>query len=193
MRKPRLDKIFDVESHKGVSTILSGQTKIDDCIMESGIPNLDFITSGPVPPNPSELILLPKLGELLAYLKTKYDYVIIDTPPIGLVTDALEILKVSDYPIYILRAAYSNRSFIHSVNRTINESKIKNLSVVINDFGRGASGYGYGYGNTYGYNYGYGYGYGYGYYGSKYGEGYYTTESRKKPKSWLTRLLGEKK
>jgi len=192
MRKPRLDKIFDVESHKGVSTILSGQTKVDECIMESGIPNLDFITSGPVPPNPSELILLPKLQEVLEYLKTKYDYVIIDTPPIGLVTDALEILRVSDYPIYILRAAYSNRSFVHSINRTISESKIKNLSIVVNDFGRGASAYGYSYGNTYGYNYGYGYGYGYGYYGTKYGEGYYTTESKKKTKSWLTRILGEK-
>ncbi len=192
MRKPRLDKIFDVESHRGVSTILSGQTKVDDCIMESGIPNLDFITSGPVPPNPSELILLPKLPEVLEYLKTKYDYIIIDTPPIGLVTDALEILKISDYPVYILRAAYSNRSFVHSINRTISESKVKNLSVIINDFGRGASGYGYGYGNTYGYNYGYGYGYGYGYYGSKYGEGYYTTENKRKPKSWLSRILGEK-
>jgi Mrp family chromosome partitioning ATPase len=160
--------------------------------MESGIPNLDFITSGPVPPNPSELILLPKLPEVLEYLKTKYDYVIIDTPPIGLVTDALEILKISDYPIYILRAAYSNRAFVHSINRTITESKVKNLSVIINDFGRGASGYGYGYGNTYGYNYGYGYGYGYGYYGSKYAEGYYTTETKKKSKSFLARLLGEK-
>jgi tyrosine-protein kinase Etk/Wzc len=188
MRKPRLDKIFDVESHKGISTILSGQTKVDDCIMESGIPNLDFITSGPVPPNPSELILLPKLPEVLEYLKTKYDYVIIDTPPIGLVTDALEILKISDYPIYILRAAYSNRNFVQAINRTISENKIKNLSVILNDFGRGASGYGYGYGNTYGYNYGYGYSY----YGSKYGEGYYTTETKKKPQSWLSRLLGEK-
>lgn len=192
MRKPRLDKIFDVESHKGVSTILSGQTKVDDCIMESGIPNLDFITSGPVPPNPSELILLPKLPEVLEYLKTKYDYVIIDTPPIGLVTDALEILKISDYPIYILRAAYSNRAFVNSINRTIIENKVKNLSVIINDFGRGASGYGYGYGSSYGYNYGYGYGYGYGYYGSKYAEGYYTTDSKKKPRSWMSRLLGEK-
>ena len=192
MRKPSLDKIFEVESHKGVSTILSGQTKVDDCIMESGIPNLDFITSGPVPPNPSELILLPKLQEVLAYLKTKYDYIIIDTPPIGLVTDALEILKISDYPIYILRAAYSNRSFVAAINRTMSENKIKNLSVILNDFGRGASGYGYGYGGTYGYNYGYGYSYGYSYYGSKYGEGYYTTDSKKKPKSWLTRILGEK-
>lgn len=190
MRKPRLDKIFDVESHKGVSTILSGQTTVDDCIMESGIPHLDFITSGPVPPNPSELILLPKLHELLGYLKSKYEYIIIDTPPIGLVTDALEILKASDYPVYILRAAYSNRSFVHSINRIITESKIKNLSTIINDYGRGASGYGYSYGYNYRYNYGYGYGYGYGYYSAKYGEGYYTAETKRKKKSWFERVLG---
>ena len=178
MRKPRLDKIFEVDSHRGVSTILSGQTPIADCIMESGIPNLHFITSGPVPPNPSELILLPRLKEMVKELKENYDYIVIDTPPIGLVTDALEILKLSDYPIYILRAAYSNRNFVHGINRIMTESKIKNLSTVINDYGRGASGYGY----SYGYNYGYGY------YGKKYGEGYYTTESKPKT-SWLKKLF----
>ena len=196
MRKPRLNKIFDVESHRGVSTMLSGQSNVDDCIMESGIPHLDFVTSGPVPPNPSELILLPRLHEILDYLKTKYDYIIIDTPPIGLVTDALEVLKNSDYPIYILRAAYSNRSFIFNINRTISESKIKNLSVVINDYGRGASGYGYSYGYNYGYNYGYGYAYGYSYYGAKYGEGYYTTSVKQKPvassTNWLKKLFSDK-
>jgi len=191
MRKPRLNKIFEVDSYKGVSTILSGQSNIDDCILESGVPRLDFITSGPVPPNPSELILLPKLDEMLEYLKTKYDYIVIDTPPIGLVTDALEILKISDYPVYIFRAAYSNRGFVQNVNRIINESKINNLSIVINDFGRGASGYGYYYGYGYGYDYGYGYGYGYGYYGSKYGEGYYTTDEKKK-EPFLKRLLKKK-
>ncbi|HWB64292.1 MAG TPA: polysaccharide biosynthesis tyrosine autokinase [Chitinophagales bacterium] len=188
MRKPRLDRIFEVESHKGISTILSGQTGVDECIMESGLPHLDFITSGPVPPNPSELILLPKLHEVLAYLKTKYDYIIIDTPPIGLVTDALEILKISDYPIYILRAAYSNRNFVYSINRIITESKIKNLSIVVNDYGRGASGYSY----SYGYNYSYSYGYGYGYYGSKYGQGYYTSTPKQAPTSWIKKIFGAK-
>ena len=86
MRKPRLDKVFDVDAHRGVSTILSGQSTVEECIMETGVPNLDFIVAGPVPPNPSELILLPKLQETLAYLKTKYDYIVIDTPPIGLVS-----------------------------------------------------------------------------------------------------------
>lgn len=180
MRKPRLDKVFDVESYKGISTILSGQSGIDECIIESGVPNLDFITSGPVPPNPSELILLPALNELVEHLKKSYDFIIIDTPPIGLVTDALEVLKISDYPIYVLRAAYSNKGFVQNINRIISENKIRNISVIINDFGRGASGY-----SSYsGYGYYYGYGYGYG----NYGEGYYTTET-KKEESFLKKFL----
>ena len=191
MRKPRLDKIFSVDAYRGVSTILSSQSGIDECIMETGIPNLDFIVSGPVPPNPSELILLPKLHELLDYLKTRYDYIVIDTPPIGLVTDALEILKIADYPMYVFRAAYSNRGFVQNVNKIMTESKIKNLSVVINDYGRGASGYGYSYGYNYGYSYGYGYGYGYGYYGKKYGEGYYTTDTKPKQKSFWKKLFSK--
>lgn len=176
MRKPRLDKVFDVDSYKGISTILSGQSGIDECIYDSGVPNLDFITSGPVPPNPSELILLPTLNDLLIHLKKKYDFIIIDTPPIGLVTDALEVLKISDYPIYVLRAAYSNKGFVQNVNRIIHENKIRNLSIIINDFGRGASGYG----SYSSYGSYYGYGYGYGYYGTQYGEGYYTTETKAK-------------
>lgn len=184
MRKPRLDKIFAIESYKGISTILSGQTGIDECIMESGVPNLDFITSGPVPPNPSELILLPSLPELIEHLKKSYEYIIIDTPPIGLVTDALEALKISDYPVYVVRAAYSNKAFIQNINRIMQENKINNLSVIINDFGRGASGYGtY---STYGNYYGYGYGYGY---GVKYGEGYYTNVNTEKDTSFIKRLL----
>ncbi len=183
MRKPRLNKIFDVDLYKGVSTILSGQTTVDDCILDSGTPNLSFITSGPLPPNPSELILQSQLKEMLEYLKTKYDYIILDTPPIGLVTDALELLKLSDYPIYVLRADFSNKSFVYSINRIIRESKIKNLSIVINDYGRGASAYGYSYGQNYAYGYGYGYGY-----GTQYGGGYYTIETKEKS-GWLKKLL----
>jgi capsular exopolysaccharide synthesis family protein len=142
MRKPRLNKIFESDNSKGVSTLLSGQSKVDDCILHTNIVNIDFIPSGPVPPNPSELILLPSLKVMIEYLKTKYDFVIIDTPPIGLVTDALEILRLSDFPVYILRAAFSNRSFILNINKLIDDNKITRLSCVLNDFGRGASSYG---------------------------------------------------
>jgi capsular exopolysaccharide synthesis family protein len=192
MRKPRLNKIFELDNSKGMSSILSGQVKIQDCIENTNISNIDVVTSGPVPPNPSELILLPTLRETVEYLKTKYDYVVIDTPPVGLVTDALEIMAFSDYPIYILRAAYSNRSFIVNINKLMIENNIKHLSCILNDFGRGASSYGYyyGYGQGYGYGYGYGYGQGYGY-GSSYGYGYYGDDSKKKKGSFIKRLFSK--
>lgn len=192
MRKPRLNKIFELDNSKGMSSILSGQVKIQDCIEKTNISNIDVVTSGPVPPNPSELILLPTLKETVEYLKTKYDYVVIDTPPVGLVTDALEIMAFSDYPVYILRAAYSNRSFIVNINKLMVENNIKHLSCILNDFGRGASSYGYyyGYGQGYGYGYGYGYGQGYGY-GSSYGYGYYGDDSKKKKGSFIKRLFSK--
>jgi tyrosine-protein kinase Etk/Wzc len=97
LRKPRLNKIFNCDNSKGASVILSSQVEVEDCILPTGLQNIDFIPSGPVPPNPSELILLPKMQEMIDYLKTKYDYVIIDTPPIGLVTDALRDIAQSRF------------------------------------------------------------------------------------------------
>ncbi|NNC95605.1 MAG: polysaccharide biosynthesis tyrosine autokinase [Chitinophagales bacterium] len=181
LRKPRIDRIFEVESHRGLSTILIGKSKIEDCIYNTGIKNLDFITSGPVPPNPSELIMLPKTQEIIEDLKKDYDYILIDTPPIGLVTDGLELIKMADFPIYAVRADYSKKNFIDNVNKIVRENKIENLSLVMNDFGRGASAkaYSYGYGSGYGYGYGHGYGYGVASYG-----GYYTEDSNTNLSWW---------
>lgn len=177
LRKPRINKIFDCDNSVGVSTILSNQSTEDECIYSSGIKNIDIIPSGPVPPNPSELILSKRMDQMVEYLKTKYDYVVIDTPPIGLVTDSLEILRKADFPIYVLRAAYSNRTFIINANKLIEDSKIAKLSVILNDFGRGASSYGYYYGSGSGYGYGYGYSYNY---GNQKGYGYYSSSEKKK-------------
>lgn len=192
MRKPRLGKIFGIPQSKGMSTILSKQSSYDECIIASDTPNLDIITSGPIPPNPSELILTDELDKFLDYLKTKYDIIVLDTPPIGLVTDAIDLMKRADYPIYVIRAAYSNKSFVESINKLYSESAILNLGIVLNDYGRGASGYGYGGSYGYGYGYGYGYSYGYGAYGS-YGvkTGYYTddTSNTQEKKSFLSKIL----
>lgn len=177
LRKPRINKIFDCDNSVGVSTILSNQSGEDECIYSSGIKNIDIIPSGPVPPNPSELILSERMDKMVEYLKTKYDYVVIDTPPIGLVTDSLEILRKADFPIYVLRAAYSNRTFIINANKLIDDNKIEKLSVILNDFGRGASSYGYYYGSGSGYGYGYGYSYNY---GNQKGYGYYGGSEKKK-------------
>ncbi len=163
MRKPKIHLGFNVENIKGVSTILSNIDTIDDCIQSSKVKNLEFITAGPVPPNPSELILTPRMDEMINYLKEKYDYVIVDNPPVGIVTDGMKSILMSDYPIYIFKANYSKRMFIENVNRLFSESQINKLSVVLNAVDSEYSSYGYDKGYSYGYYYG-GYGSGYGYY-----------------------------
>lgn len=159
MRKPKIHLGFNVDNIKGVSTILSNIDKIEDCIQPSKVKNLDFITAGPVPPNPSELILTPKMDSLIQHLKENYDYVIIDNPPVGIVTDGMKSILMSDYPIYVFRANYSKRLFIQNVNRLIQENHITRLSVVLNGVDKEYSSYGHDKGYSYGYYGGYGYGY----------------------------------
>jgi len=162
MRKPKIHLGLEVSNLKGMSTILIGRDTVDDCINHSQLENMDFITSGPIPPNPSELMLSKKMQEVIEYLKTKYDMIIIDNPPVGLVTDGIDLMRKADYPIYIFRAEYSKKSFIQNVDRLQNESGIKKLSVILNGVDIEKRGYGYNYG--YGHGYGYGYGSNYGYY-----------------------------
>ena len=164
MRKPKIHIGFNVENEKGMSTILIGKDNVDDCIVHSSLTNLDFVTAGPIPPNPAELIINPRMNQLLDYLKTKYDIIITDLPPVGIVSDGVPILQLADYPLYILRANYSKKIFIAQLNKLMNENKITNMSVILNGVEMSRLKYGYGYGYSYGYGYGYGYSYGYGYY-----------------------------
>ncbi len=168
MRKPKIHIGFNVENTHGLSTILMRKDTIENCIRKSTLENLDFITAGVVPPNPSELILDNQMDLLLNELKLKYDFVIIDNPPIGLVTDGMKSLTIADYPIYILKANLSKRVFIQNINRLYEENNLTNLSVVLNAIEPRFSNYGYS--NKYRYYHGFSYGYGYGYtYGSGYG------------------------
>lgn len=168
LRKPKIHLGFGVENKKGISTILMGLNDIDSCIQHSIIDHLDFITAGPVPPNPAELMLNQRMPDLVDYLKTKYDYILIDNPPIGIVTDGMKSLLLADYPIYIFKANHSKRVFVQNVDRLISDSRLKKLAIVLNSVEPQYSGYSYGksagYGAGYGYGYGYAYGYGYGYY-----------------------------
>lgn len=153
LRKPRIANVFEVNSQKGISTILIGKTSIQECIFNSNIKNLDFITAGPVPPNPAELIASNATKELIDDLKKEYDLIFIDTPPVGLVTDALDLLKKADYPIYVVRAGVSERNFLENVNKLIFDNEITKLSTVLNDYDIKAKSYygNYGYGNGSGY------------------------------------------
>lgn len=176
MRKPKIHIGFNTSNDTGMSTLLIGKSDLKNVIQKSHLENLHFITAGPIPPNPSELIINGKIEMIIEELKKEYDTIIFDTPPIGLVTDGLHIIQQSDYPIYVFRANYSKRNFVQNADRLINENRITRLSVVLNSVDTDK--------NTYGYNYGYGYGYGYGY-AYAYGSGYYNSEETVKKKKKL--------
>ena len=118
---------------------------------KSGIKNLDIITSGPVPPNPSELLINDQASNLFEVLKERYDYVVIDTPPVGLVADALEIFKYSDAIMYVIRQNYTQRGMPKMIDNKYENGEVKNICYVLNDFevkGKYGGGYGYGYGSS---------------------------------------------
>lgn len=133
MRKPKLQKVFyNAETERGVSTILINKHDVESCILKTKLPNLDYISSGPVPPNPSELILSKHFNEMLDKLKVMYDVIILDTPPVGLVTDGIRALQKASIPIYILRSDFSKKSYLVAINRIIKTQKLKNLSFILN-------------------------------------------------------------
>jgi capsular exopolysaccharide synthesis family protein len=161
LRKPQLANYMDrSKSGKGLSEYLAGFATIDEIIMpgDTGMPH--FIDAGNVPPNPSELLGGEKMGELIGHLKSTFEYIIIDTAPIGLVSDAMELFKYSDYNILIVRQSVTHKAALSMINELYMEGKLKNFTVLFNDieFKKRSNYYG-------GYLYGMGYGgYGYGYY-----------------------------
>ncbi len=155
LRKPRIHLGFDVPNTKGVSTILIGKDSVKDCTRKASLENFHYITSGPVPPNPAELANSKQMDDLVAELEEDYDVIIIDTPPVGIVTDALSNLQRANYPIYVMKANVSKRHFIENINHLINNKNMDNLTIVLNGIDIQKRRYG-----SYG-SYGYGYGYGY--------------------------------
>jgi tyrosine-protein kinase Etk/Wzc len=146
MRKPKNDKYpAGSDSHKGMSTILIKKNNWKDCLIHTSLENFDFIPSGPHPPNPSELLANEEFTEFLTDLKKYYEYIIIDTPPVGLVTDGVMAMKHSDVSIYVFRANYSNLEFMHNLFRIVTLNKLKNVSAVLNAMPVKSSNYGYGY------------------------------------------------
>lgn len=164
MRKPQIHNYLNLNNDIGISNYLIKQNSIDEVIKTSEIKDLDILVSGPVPPNPAELIETDRMQELIEEVKKRYDYVIIDTPPVALVTDALLISKFTDANIYVIRINYSNKSVLGLIKEIYKNKGMNNLSLVLNDIRlRGR----YGYLSSYQY--------GYGYYKS-YGQGYYDDE-----------------
>jgi tyrosine-protein kinase Etk/Wzc len=170
LRKPSLHERLEIHNKRGVSNYLVGQTNLDQLIQSTSIhPKFDVIASGPLPPNPSELISNGRFPQLLAELREQYDYILIDSPPYGLVTDAALISEYADATLYVVRFNYTLRDHLTRIAELQRTKRFANLSIIYN-----------------GVNYGSGYGYGYGYGG--YGYGYYTEDNKNKALDVSSRL-----
>ena len=145
LRKPKLQDYYPISNDIGASNYLAGKAKISEVILDSGIENLSIIPAGIVPPNPSELLLNERMGELIVKLKEDFDFIILDTPPIGLVTDAIILAEHSNINLFVARQHYSEIDMIKQLNGYYRDKKLNNLSIVFNDVQNG-DGYGYGYG-----------------------------------------------
>ncbi|TAF70546.1 MAG: polysaccharide biosynthesis tyrosine autokinase [Flavobacterium sp.] len=165
LRKPKLFEEFNLNNDKGVVNYLINESSVDEITNATEIPFLDVILSGPIPPNPAELIISEHLGDLIRELKQKYDYIILDTPPVGLVSDALELDQYCDVTLYIVRQNFSKKDMITLLNNRVKRGELKNTSIILNGFENKAK-----------YGTGYGYGYGYGYGNNSYAEGYHEKE-----------------
>jgi capsular exopolysaccharide synthesis family protein len=158
MRRPKIFEDFKCSNNAGLSTYLSGVSDFNGIVQPTEIENLFLISGGPVPPNPSELLLTERMETFIKTALEEFDYVIIDTPPLALVTDAFVISKFVNHTVFVLRQNYSPKEFVRSIDEYYRSGKLKNMSLMLNDIYK--SGLGYGYGQSYAYQYGYGYGYG---------------------------------
>lgn len=154
IRRPRLAELFGINDHRhGITNLLVKDAPtaadVQEQILLSGVnKNLDLLMAGPIPPNPAELIARSSLEAIIKALKDKYDYIMIDTAPVGLVTDTLQIARVADASIYMCRADYTPKSNFELINALANEKKLPNMAMVLNgiDMSKKKYGYYYGYG-----------------------------------------------
>ncbi len=157
LRKPKIHKIFNFDNDSGISTCLIGKSSLSDIVRASKIENLYIAPSGPVPPNPAELLESKKMKELLNEARKLYDIVILDTPPFGMVTDARLIAHHSDLNLFILRQNYSPMNILDLLEDVNQRKELVSMGIIMNDIrNKGYYGYGYRYYNS-GENYGYGY------------------------------------
>jgi succinoglycan biosynthesis transport protein ExoP len=151
LRKPKIFEDFNLDNKTGIVDYLIGSKTLDQVTQPTIIPYLDVITSGPIPPNPSELIMGETMKEFMDELKKKYDYIILDTPPVGLVTDAVELSMYADVTLYVMRQNFTKKEMVTLLNNRVKREELVNVSIILNGFQNKAK---YGYGHAYGYGYG---------------------------------------
>jgi capsular exopolysaccharide synthesis family protein len=177
IRKPKILSQLFISKKPGVTNYLLGKVGLDELPLEvPGQPNLYVLPCGPIPPNPAEMLLDPKLNDLFVYLREKFDVIVMDTAPVGMVSDAMTLSKFADCTLYIVRQGHTYKKQISLIDAFHREGKLPRTSIILNDV-KVRTGYGY-------YGYGrYGYGYSYGQ-----GSGYF--EEEEQPQTALTKWFG---
>jgi len=177
LRKPKLFEELNLRNDKGLSQYLSRMATLDEIIQPTATENLFLLPGGPMPPNPSELLLKPEMKALILQLRQQFDYVVLDTPPVGLVTDALTLAAVADHILFVVRQNYTPLTMLKALEEHHLRGSFTKSSIVFNDLRRSGLGYGYGYSSYTYYGYGKSATKGYGsYFGRKSkskGNGYY--------------------
>lgn len=147
IRNPRLSEYFNITSRFGITNYLASEDiEIDQIIVPSQVdPLLDVITAGPVPPNPAELILSNRLDALFDELRKRYDYIIVDSAPVAMVSDTFSLMRIADAVVYVCRANYTQREYIRYCNTLVTDGRLRNVSLIVNAT-NSSQGYGYGVG-----------------------------------------------
>lgn len=149
MRRANLSKFFDLDNEMGISTLLSRKHTIFQVVKQNVQEGVDVMPAGPVPPNPSELIMSEYAKEILAKLRSSYDFIVLDSPPVGLVTDSAILMHRADASLFVMRQNYTKRDFIKQFNKIVSDHKIGHVGIVVNGVDLKSN---YGYGNKYGGN-----------------------------------------
>jgi capsular exopolysaccharide synthesis family protein len=165
LHKPRVYRRFGLKEQSiGITTCITGQNTYEEIVTSTHVPNLFCIFSGPIPPNPSDFVLSDKLKEIIERAKQDFDYVIIDSPPAGLLSDSVYLIQYADASIFVLNTKSSTKRVINFIEEIIEANKLQHVLLLLNGVSRPGKRYYYqGYGYSYGYGYGYGYGKGKGY------------------------------
>jgi tyrosine-protein kinase Etk/Wzc len=174
LRKPKIAEDFNMVNDKGLSSCLSSNMSWKDVVKPSGFEGLDVILSGPIPPNPAELLLQDKFGKIIKEIKENYDIVVFDCPPVGLVSETKQLFAFADINFFVFRQGFSNKGNTQVLNNLVEKGGVSKIYGILNDVHLEKK-YGYGYGYSYGYGYGYGNNYSY--------------HQDEKKTSWWKRLL----
>lgn len=145
MRRPMIFKSLNLSNKIGMSTILINKTTVEETIQRTWLENFDCISAGPIPPNPLELIASIKTDEVFNEIRSLYDYIVIDSPPVGIVSDAYLLSKYADVSLYVVRQSYTNKeAFLNNIKHMVDKG-IPNISLILNDVKSRGMSYDYGY------------------------------------------------